>query len=275
MNRRALAALLLCVGCTETPAPTTAQTPTATPTATATAPTGTETPSGISVPADIAAVVAAPDRLSDDKALDGGRHPAEMLAFYGIKPGMRVAELGAGGGYTSELLARAVGPSGAVFGQNTKLILGFAEQPWSERLKRPSMSNVTRVDREFDDPLPPQAKDLDAVLVILFYHDLYWMDVDRAKMNKAIFASLKPGGLYGIIDHSARAGSGASDVKTLHRIEESEVKKDVEAAGFKFVASADFLKSQADNRDWSTSPGSAGVRRGTSDRFVLTFRKPQ
>src|SRR6185369_12860412 len=145
-------------------------------------------------------------------------HPAEMLAFFGIGPGMRVAELGAAGGYTTELLARAVGPSGVVYGQNNPFILKrFAEQPWSARLATPPMHNVVRVDREFDDPLPPEATNLDAVLLVLFYHDTVWMGADRAKMNRAIFNALRPGGVYGIVDHRARPGSGLADVQTFHR----------------------------------------------------------
>jgi predicted methyltransferase len=124
--------------------------------------------------------VSAPDRTPDDRALDAGRKPAELLAFAGIRPGMRVAELGAGGGYTTELLARAVGPTGTVYAQNNRLILDrFAEKPWSARLTRPVMANVVRVDREFDDPLPPAASNLDAVVIILFYHDLFWMGAVR------------------------------------------------------------------------------------------------
>jgi hypothetical protein len=120
-------------------------------------------------PAAAKAIVDAADRSAADKALDGGRHPAETLAFFDVRPGMKVAELGAGGGYTAELLARAVGSSGTVYGQNSKFILEkFAEKPWTERLTKPVMKNVVRVDREFDDPLPPEAKDLDVVFVVLF-----------------------------------------------------------------------------------------------------------
>ena len=138
-----------------------------------------------------------------------------MLAFFEIRPGMRVAEIGAGGGYTTELLARAVGPTGRVYGQNPKFILErFAEKPWSERLAKPVNAPVVRVDREFDDPLPPEAKDLDAVLSVLIYHDTVWLETDRARMNAAVFAALKSGGIYGVIDHSARPGAGTSEVKT-------------------------------------------------------------
>jgi predicted methyltransferase len=94
-------------------------------------------------------------------------------------------------------------------------------------------------------------------------------------MNAAVMRALKPGGVYGIVDHSARAGTGAADVETLHRIEESELVGDVERAGFELAASADFLRNPDDPRDWSASPRTAGEKRGTSDRFVLRFVKPQ
>jgi predicted methyltransferase len=222
-----------------------------------------------------AAAVAAPDRDQADRDLDVGRHPAETLAFFGIGPGMRVAELGAGGGYTGELLARTVGPTGKVYAQNSQFLLDrFAQQPWTERLKKPVMTNVVRLDRPFDDPFPPEVKDLDAVLIVLFYHDTYWQKVDRVKMNAAVFRALKPGGVYGIVDHSAKAASGANEVETLHRIEESTLRADVEQAGFTLAGSADFLRNPDDSRDWSASPRTAGEKRGTSDRFVLKFVKP-
>ena len=108
-------------------------------------------PAAVSVPDAVRAVVAAPDRSEADRALDTGRHPAEMLAFFRVARGMKVAELGAGGGYTAELLARAVGPTGVVYAQNSKFILErFAAKPWSERLAKPVMSRVTRVDRGND-----------------------------------------------------------------------------------------------------------------------------
>jgi predicted methyltransferase len=223
----------------------------------------------------IRAAVDAKDRSGADRALDDGRHPAETLAFFGIAPGMRVAELGAGGGYTTELLARVVGPRGVVYGQNSPLILSrFAEKPWSERLAKKVDANVVRADREFDDPLPPDARDLDAVILILFYHDTVWMQTDRARMNEAIFNALKPGGVFGIVDHSARAGSGLADVQTLHRIEEKVVRDEVQKAGFRLAAEATFLKNPNDPRDWNASPRVAAEKRGTSDRFVLKFVKP-
>ncbi|WP_437581336.1 class I SAM-dependent methyltransferase [Sorangium sp. So ce887] len=229
----------------------------------------------VEVPPALRAVVDAADRADADRALDVGRKPAETLAFFGIQPGMKVAELEAGGGYTAELLARAVGPGGAVYAQNNRFVLErFAEKPWSERLKKPVMKPVVRVDRELDDPLPPEARDLDAVFFILFYHDTVWMETDRAAMNRAIFRALKPGGVYAIIDHAGREGTGVADVKTLHRIEEKVVREEIERAGFRLAAEASFLRSPTDTRDWNASPMVAGEKRGTSDRFVLKFVKP-
>jgi predicted methyltransferase len=188
---------------------------------------------------------------------------------------MRVAELGAGGGYTTELLARAVGPTGRVYGQNPKFVLErFAEKPWSERLAKPVNAPVVRVDREFDDPLPPEARDLDAVLIVLFYHDTVWLETDRARMNASVLAALKSGGIYGVIDHSARPGTGTGDTKSLHRIEESVLVSEILKAGFVLDAEAGFMRNPADARDWNASPTAAGARRGTADRFVLKFRKP-
>jgi predicted methyltransferase len=219
--------------------------------------------------------VNAPDRDAADRALDAGRRPAELLTFFGIAPGQRVAELFAGGGYTVELLARVVGPAGQVFGENNRFVLDrFAQAPWTTRLAKPVMSRVVRVDRELDDPLPPEASGLDAVLFVLSYHDSVWLHTDRAAMNRAVFTALRAGGIYGIVDHSAAEGHGTNDAETLHRIEESALVREVTAAGFRLDASADFLRNPADPRDWSASPRSAGERRGTSDRFVLRFVKP-
>src|SRR6188768_563402 len=234
--------------------------------------------SDAAVPDYVRAAVDAADRSDSDRALDAGRKPDLTLAFFGIQPGMRVAEIGAGRGYTSELLARVVGKDGKVYAQNSPMILEkFASGPWTERLAQPalvSLGNVVRADRQFDDPFPPEAKDLDVVLDVLFYHDTVWLGVDREKMNRAVFAALKPGGVYGIVDHSGLPGSGVSGVQTVHRIEEKVVRDEVEHVGFRLVAEAAFLRNANDTRDWNDSPKAAGERRGTSDRFVLKFQKP-
>jgi predicted methyltransferase len=231
--------------------------------------------SAVTVSSAVRGAVDAADRSDADRALDAGRNPKEILSFFGLAPAQRVAELGAAGGYTTELMARIVGPRGRVYGQNNRFILErFAAKPWSERLAKPVMANVTRVDAEFDAPLPSDAKGLDVVVNVLFYHDTVWMGVDRNSMNRAVFAALRPGGTYGIVDHSAAAGRGVEDVKTLHRIEESIVVAELERAGFRLDAATSLLRNPKDTRDWNASPSVAAERRGTSDRFVLRFVKP-
>lgn len=267
---RAACLLFLAAACGGPP-PAPPVTPTAAPKVT---PKGVEHVK-VEATAEARAVVDAPDRSDADKKLDAGRHPAELLSFYGVKSGMKVAELGAGGGYTAELLARAVAPAGVVYGQNSTLILErFAEKPWAERLAKPVNKAVVKATRPFEDPLPPEARDLDVVFCVLFYHDTYWLEVDRAKMNAAVFQALKPGGVYAVVDHSGRPGTGATEVKTLHRIEESIVIGEIEKAGFRLAADADFLRNPKDSRDWNDAPTAAADKRGTSDRFVLKFVKP-
>lgn len=269
-------ALGACGGAATAPATSTSAVPTTTPAAPAAPVASNEQHvKTVDVPAAVRAIVDAPDRDAEDKKLDGGRKPAELLAFAGLKPGMKVADLAAGGGYTTELLARAVGPTGVVYGQNSPFIVEkFADKPWSARLAKPVNKNVVKVTREFDDPLPPEAKDLDAVVMVLFYHDTFWMKTDQSKMNAAIFRALKPGGVYIIVDHSGRPGTGTTEAQTIHRIEESVVRKEVPLAGFKLAADAEFLRAPDDKRDWNTAPFAAAERRGTSDRFVLRYVKP-
>jgi predicted methyltransferase len=220
---------------------------------------------------DYAALVAAADRDAADKKDDAGRKPVAMLTFLDVRPGQKVAEIGAGGGYTTELLARAVGPTGTVYGVNNKMVVEkFVKKPWADRLAKPVNKNVVRVDREFDDPLPPEARNLDLVVNNLFYHDTYWLKTNRRKMNAAILKALRPGGAYVIIDHSAAAGHGSKDTESLHRVEESLVRKEVLAAGFKAGPTSDFLRNPDDKRDVTVFDKAI---RGNTDRFALKFLK--
>ena len=215
------------------------------------------------------------DMKAMDAKLDASRHPADFVKFIGVTAGMTVADVGAATGYTTEILARAVGPTGKVYGQNDpELLKKFLEPKWSMRLARADMKNVIRADRTFDDPLPPEAKNLDVVVDYIFYHDIVWLGADRDKMNKAIFTALKKGGSYVIVDASAKDGDGVADAKTLHRIEESFVKTEVMRAGFTFGGSSDLLRNKDDKRDWNSAPKAAGDKMGTEDRFVLKFTKP-
>ncbi len=213
---------------------------------------------------DYAAVLASPDRSDADRANDKKRHALELLAFSGPKTGWRVLDMGAGGGYSTELVARAVGPGGKVFAQNDKDSERFAA-----RRPSPAMANVEPLVRPFDDPLPANVTGLDLITFFFAYHDTTFMAVDRAKMNKAMFDALKPGGFLVIADHSALPGEGTSVGKTTHRIEESALVAEVVAAGFKHVGTGDFLRNPEDPR--TVSVHRSGM---ANDEFILRFQKP-
>jgi predicted methyltransferase len=229
------------------------------------------------IPQNIKDAVNAPDRSEADKKLDAGRQPEQMLAFFGIRPGMKVADLFAAGGYTTELLSRAVGSTGVVYSQNPSFPPEFQqiEQAWKDRLKNPVLKNVTAVTKGFDadDLLPVPPGSLDAVLMNMNYHDLVLRGVDRDKVNAAVYKALKAGGEYAIVDHSAKDGSGTKDIE-LHRIDENFLINEVQKSGFKLVARSSALRHPEDDRTWVTSPRVVGERRGTSDRFMLKFTKP-
>jgi predicted methyltransferase len=229
------------------------------------------------IPSNIRDAVNAPDRSEADKSLDAGRRPDQMLAFFGIRPGMKVADLFAGGGYTTELLARVVGPTGAVYSQNPAFPPEFqqVEQAWTERLQKPVLKNVTAVHKGFDaaDLLPVPPGSLDAVVMNMNYHDLVLRGVDRAKVNTMVYAALKSGGVYAIVDHSAKDGSGAADVG-LHRIDEKFLTNEIQQSGFTLAARSSALRHPDDDRTWGASPRVVGERRGTTDRFMLIFKKP-
>lgn len=229
------------------------------------------------IPQNIRKAVNATDRPAADKSLDAGRNPEQMLAFFGIRPGMKVADLSAGGGYTTELLSRAVGPTGTVYSQNPPFPPEFQQigQAWAERLKNPVLKNVIAVNKSFeaDDLLPVPPGALDIVIMNLNYHDLVLRGIDRDKVNTAVYQALKSGGGYAIVDHSAKDGSGAKDIE-LHRIDEHFLIDEVQKAGFTLAARSSALRHPEDDRTWVASPRGAGERRGTTDRFMLTFRKP-
>jgi predicted methyltransferase len=221
-----------------------------------------------SVP-DYAAIIAAPDRSETDRDIDKRRDPTKLLAFTGARPGMAVLDMGAGGGYSTELMARAVAPNGKVYAQNMPNLFPKAKASFDARMQTPAMKSVTPLFRPFDDPTPPEVRNLDLITFFFFYHDTTYMEVDRAAMNKKLYAALRPGGVLVIADHSAAAGAGTTVGKSLHRIEEAALRKEVEAAGFKLVGEADFLRQPGDTRDFSSTR-----RTGPVDEFVLKFQRP-
>jgi predicted methyltransferase len=220
---------------------------------------------------DYEAVVAAPDRAEADRQADSRRKPAKLLAFTGVRPGMKVLDMEASAGYSTELLARVVGPSGKVYAQDSAAVIErFVKDKFDIRAKKPVMQNVVHVVREFDDPIPPDVSNLDLITFFFAYHDITYMAVDRAVMNRKMFAALKPGGFLIITDHSAKPGEGISVAKTLHRIEEKTLREEIEAAGFRLVAEADFLRNAQDPREDKVFQPKIPV-----DEFVLKYQKPE
>ena len=216
-----------------------------------------------SVP-DYAALIAAPDRSEADRQTDARRDPVKLLSFVGVKPGQSVLDMGAGAGYSTELMARAAGPTGKVYGQDDK-----ARDRFEARAKTPAMKNVVYVVRPFDDPVPPEVKNLDVITYFFAYHDSVNLPIDRAVQNKKLFDALRPGGILVIADHAAKDGAGTTETNTLHRIEEKTVKAELAAAGFKLAAEGDFLRHPEDPRDGKVFRSPIPV-----DEFVLKFQKP-
>ncbi len=213
---------------------------------------------------DYAAVLAAADRSDADRQTDKRRDALKLLTFIGAKTGWTVLDMGADAGYSTELLARTVGAGGKVFGQNDK-----TNEKFEARRSSAAMGNAVSWIHPYNDPaagLPP----LDLITFLFAYHDTTYMGVDRAAMDKALFAALKPGGVLVIADHSARPEDGATVGKLYHRIAEATVRAELEAAGFKFVESADFLRNPDDPRTAIVFRSPIKV-----DEFVLKFAKPR
>ena len=203
-------------------------------------------------------------RTDQDRRMDAQRHPADFLQFAQVRPGMQVLDVSAGAGYTSQLLALAVGPTGKVWAQRVQPGAVLAK-----RLVDHPQANLVPVTAPVEDPVPAEVPKLDLITLVLNYHDITYLPVDRAKMNRRLFDALKPGGHFVVIDHSARAGADITVGKTLHRIDEAVVLAEVRKAGFVLEAEGDFLRNPADTREQS----SLGAKIPT-DKFALRFVKP-
>lgn len=224
----------------------------------------------------IAAAVADPSRPAEDTARDVNRKPAETLAFIGARPGDRVADYASGSGYFTRLFASVVGSKGHVYASVPgelftfpNIVKGVAEtQAWAA--KRPnvsvSMAGALHAAR-YPEPI-------DVFWISQNYHDLldpFMGPVDIAKFNRAVFAALKPGGAYVILDHVAAKGSPANVTDTLHRIEPAVVRRQVEAAGFVLESESKILANPADPH--TDGPFNERIR-GRTDQFLFKFRKP-
>ncbi|MBI2181569.1 MAG: class I SAM-dependent methyltransferase [Deltaproteobacteria bacterium] len=211
---------------------------------------------------DYAAIMTNPDRPPNERELDGARKPNEVLAFYGVKRGDRVADIYAGRGYYTAILSELVGMQGLVYSA-----IPASRPEFTERWKKPSFANVRVLDGPMDKLALPQDGSLDFVIIHLNYHDL--APETRIAMNKRILGSLKRGGTYAVVDHSAKDGTGNAAAKTLHRIDKQLVIKEVTGSGFTLAKEGNMLRKPEDPRDFNVNKV-----RNKDDRFVLAFVKP-
>ncbi len=222
---------------------------------------------------DLRSLLAGPGRSDADKALDAGRKPVEVIEFLGIEPGMRVIDIIAAGGWYTEVLSFAVGPTGQVVSQNPDVVLqmreGVNEIAITARLADNRLPNVTRMNKNFDAIVASDGP-FDAGITSLNFHDIYNGNGADAAVTalKTIASILKPGAAFGVIDHVGIAGA---DNAALHRIEIEKAIETAQAAGFIVEAQSDLLHVEAD--DHAQNVFAEGLR-GNTDRFILKLRKP-
>jgi len=228
----------------------------------------------VPLPAHIARAAADPARAAQ-AANDATRHGPEILAFAGVRPGAKVIDLIPGGGYWTQLLAKAVGPKGHVYGIWPAEYVKVDDDepgPYRKMVASPDYANVSVLEQPAAALAAPEKVDL--IFTAQNYHDYldkFMGPVDPATLNKAAFAALKPGGIYLIVDHVADAGSGHRDTDTLHRIDPEAVKAEVTAAGFTFVGASPLLANPADDHKKKVFDPAI---RGKTDQFIYKFRKP-
>jgi predicted methyltransferase len=231
---------------------------------------------GAKPPPYMTAAVSDAARPADDTARDANRKPVDMLMFAGVKPGAVVVDVMPGKGYFTRIFAKAVGPSGHVYAywpsEIDPLLKGKPPSVVPVTNDHADYPNASLIHGSLDKFVTPQP--VDVVWTSQNYHDFHNKDfgpVDIAAMNKGIYDSLKPGGVYIVLDHAAEAGSGTRDTDTLHRIDPEVVKKEVTAAGFKFVGEDKMLANPADDHKLKVFDPSI---RGKTDQFIYKFRKP-
>jgi len=227
-----------------------------------------------SAPPTLAMLLASESRSEADRARDAGRKPAEVIAFLGIEPGMSVIDIIGAGGYYTEALSLAVGPKGHVTAQNPAIVMqlrdGINEKQLTERLANNRLPNVSRLDKEMAE-LSAEDGPFDAAFTALNLHDIYngYGEESAVGTLQLIFAILKPGGVFGVIDHSGAAGN---DNKALHRMQKEDAVRVAKAAGFIVDDDSGLLHVHDD--DMSQGVFAEGIR-GKTHRFLLKLRKPE
>ena len=228
-----------------------------------------QTPAPTASSANIVAAVADTSRPQADKDLDADRKPAEMLAFAGAKPGMKVGELIPGGGYMTRNFSKAIGPTGKLYVFASAPREGQPAPVAAITADKAAYPNVSVIITDFTTIATPEP--LDLVWTSQNYHDMHnpGRNLDINAANKAILGALKPGGTYIVLDHSSAAGVAFN--AQLHRIDQEMVKKEVLAAGFEFVGESNVLRNPADPRDKGVFDPSI---RHKTDQFMMKFKKP-
>jgi predicted methyltransferase len=198
-----------------------------------------------------------------------------VLEFFGIERGDYVLDLFSGGGYYTELLSRVVGPEGKVLAHSNQAYLSFVGEEFEARYADDRLPNVDVLIAE-NNELDLEPGSLDAIVLVLAYHDVYfvadaWPAIDKEKLLGELFSALKPGGVVGIVDHAALPGAPPETGSTLHRIDPALVISDLESAGFALDGENEELRNTTD--DHTTLVFDAAIR-GKTDRFVLRFTKP-
>jgi predicted methyltransferase len=222
------------------------------------------------VPANIAAALADKGRPEAEVKRDAARHPGEMLAWAGVKPGDKAVDFIMGGGYFTRILSVAVGPKGHVWAFQPNEFIKYRPAYAEEQKAIAAYPNVTPLTTTFGELKLPDGVDL--VLTVQNYHDLHLKAFpadNPAKINAEIYRALKPGGTYVVVDHVGPAGDDTPN--KLHRIDPAQVRREVEAAGFQFVGESDLLKAPADPHTANVFDPSI---RGKTDQFAFKFRKP-
>jgi predicted methyltransferase len=229
-------------------------------------------PQAKAIPDDVARAVADPGR-ADDARIDSRRHVAEVVVFSEVKRGDRVLELIPGSGYFTRVFSKMVGPKGAVYAAlPAEMEKGHPGAEKMRSLAKQGYGNIEVLVQPAAALAAP--KPVDVVFTSQNYHDYpdsFMGPTDPALLDKAVFAALKPGGLYIVIDHAAEAGSGLRDTDTLHRIDPAFVKKQVMDAGFEYVGESDVLRNPADDHTLKVFDPAI---RGHTDQFAYKFRKP-
>lgn len=230
-------------------------------------------------PGPAAAAIADASRPAADREKDAARNPAAMLALAGVKPGDHVIDFWTGSGYWARLFGKIVGDKGHVVAYVPAEVTGFKSHPLDiakAMAAEPGRSNIEVISDPVADYPPAQYHNtFDEVFIFENYHDLYnsFLNIkDVGAVNKAVFALLKPGGVYVIVDHAATPGSGTAHTEDQHRIDPAKVRADVEAAGFVFDGQSDALANPADPKTAIVFDASI---RGQTDRFAWRFRKPK